>query len=174
MIEYLLFALYLGLMFIMMKLRRNRGLFTGIASFSTGMLQALLLFLIFFLIFRGTATDVMMIDNLRLMRILTIDMFSVVLFILFVFINSRSIKASDEMKTIAINIIQLFLPVLLLNTSLILLIRFDTPFNQQFYMSIIVRYFSLLFFKVMFVISGLLVLYYSRNQGSDKESGNTL
>ncbi len=173
MTEYLLFALYLVLMTFLMKFRRSSVQFTGIASFSTGMLQALLLFLIFFLIFRGTATDVMMIDNLRLMRILTIDMISVVLFILFIFISTRGTEPSDEMKVIAMNIIQLFLPVLLLNTSLVFLIRFDTPFNQQFYMSIILRYFSLLIFKVMFVISGMLALYYSRNQGRKSESGST-
>lgn len=171
MTELIILALYLIIMAILLK-SRIAGHFRGTAAFVTGMVQAILLFVVFFLIFRGTAADVMMIDSLRLTRILSIDMMTVLFYITFVFFHIRKNTTKLEFRNEAMALIQVFLPALLLNVSLILLIRFDTAFNQSFYMSIIIRYFSILFFKMMFVIAGMLVINYSR-EGNDNESGKT-
>lgn len=126
------------------------------ASFVTGLFQSVMVFIVFLFAFRTVSSDPAILSYNIEMRIMTLDILLVHIYIFLYYVYS--IKHSDADVSELNDLLQLFIPVIALNSAVLLIIRFDSDANQIFYRYLVMRYFSIIVFKIIYVMAHFIFL----------------
>ena len=126
------------------------------ASFITGLFQSLMVFIIFFFAFRTVSSGMSVLSYNIEMRIMTMDILFVHIYLFLYYMYS--IKHPDADISELNDLLQLFIPVIALNGAVLLIIKFDTDANQIFYRYLVMRYFSIIVFKIIYVMAHFIFL----------------
>lgn len=175
MIQILAFAIYLTIQIIVyLKEKKSAsGDYLSVSSFIVGLFQAFMLFFIFALMFYGVKRDQMNMSSQSIIMLFIVEFAGMNVFLVMNGIYARNRPLKISVKAIAKELVQIFLPVFLLNLSLIFLSRFDFDQNSYIYMRIVFLYFYAFIFKVIYTLAGILLIFNLSQRGEDGISGNS-
>jgi len=152
------FALFAAAMAVSYAKSRETEAFVSLSSFIAGLSQMLLLFSLFLTIFRGVKTEEFTLNTDSMILMYTLDFLSVILFLLLMNFKSRKGGLTMNKTAVAKELVQLFLPVLLLDLSIRILSKFDLGEHGYIYVRISNQYLFALLFKMLFAFSGFFLV----------------
>lgn len=159
MIFLTVFLVYILLIFFLFLRVKDFYKFLTLISFVNGVLQTFLLFLIFLHLLinvkygRGNVNY----DTIRIIYFL--EFFMLNFSNLLVYINYRKFEEKKlDIITVSKQLVQIFLPVIILNSLLILVSKMDFFENGYVFFKFLERNFFIIFFKSIYFISFLLFL----------------
>lgn len=137
----------------------KRGRVFSYASFTAGMFQVMYIFMIFVYVFRYTGSVDYTYMPASVNTILIMDAVFLNLYIIIYHILLRKMKIQYTGDMLFSDFLQIFIPPILLNTSLIFIVRMDIAVNITIYNMLISTNFVIMLFKSVFVLCNLLLGY---------------
>lgn len=159
MIFLAVFLIYIALVFFLFfKIKRFYKFLTFI-SFLNGVLQSFILFLIFLHLLINVKYEKVNVnyDTVRVIYFFEFLMLNFSNFFLFVIYKKLDEKQLNVL-TILKQLVQIFLPVIILNSLLILVAKMDFFENGYVFFKFLERNFFIIFFKSIYFVSFLLFL----------------
>ncbi|MGE3063061.1 MAG: hypothetical protein AB7T10_05445 [bacterium] len=154
-IPFLLFLTALAAVFV--KTREIEA-FVSAASFITGITQMLLLFLFFLAVFTGVKSSEFTVNSEKMLLMYMFDFMTIPTYLIFLFIKSRRIQLTLKKSEAVKELVQLFLPVLILDLSIRILAKYGLGEHSYVYMKISNQYLFALFFKFIFAFAGFFLV----------------
>ncbi|MFO8061787.1 MAG: hypothetical protein R6U31_02545 [bacterium] len=154
-IAFIIFLIVLSVLFYR-AIEDNSREYLSRASFVTGLFQSLMVFIIFFFAFQTVSTGMSILSHNIEIRIMTMDILFIHIYIFLYYVYS--FKHSDADVSELNDLLQLFIPVIALNGAVLLIIKFDTDANQIFYRYLVMRYFSIIVFKIIYIMAHFIFL----------------
>ncbi len=130
----------------------------SIASFSEGIFQVLLIFLIFLFVFKYSGSNEYIAMPVSITIILIADIISIHLYLLFLYLYIQRMKIHYSGNTVLSDYLQVFIPSILLNSALILIIHLDIPVNREIYSMIISQLYVIILFKSIYVLCNMVII----------------
>ncbi|HAV92885.1 TPA: hypothetical protein DCW38_06865 [candidate division WOR-3 bacterium] len=150
-----IFVVFLAVLVFVSFKTKDAQSFLSLASFISGITQMVMLFVLFLAIFTGVRKSEFTMNTSEMIVMYMLDFAAILIFLVLVFIRLRTEKKQMDNMTIVKELVQLFLPVLILNLSIRILSSFDLGEHNYVYIRLVNQYLYALFFKLIFSLSAL-------------------
>ncbi|MDD3804601.1 MAG: hypothetical protein PHW02_09515 [bacterium] len=154
MVFFAVFVVYFAAMAATLLKTKDAESFVSIASFIAGITQMVLLFVFFLVIFLGVKSSEFTVNADQMLLMYSLDFSTVLLFLFCLWLKSIKMKLTIGRWSVFKELIQLFLPVLILDLSIRILARYDLGEHSYVYVRISNQYLYAMFFKFIFAFSG--------------------
>ena len=154
----IIFVLFLVSTAVLSIKKKDLPEFMSFASFVTGITQMLMLFALFILIFNGVKKSEYTIDTNEMMLMYLLDFSAILIFLASVFLRMRTAVEKVNKSIILKELVQLYLPVVILNVSIRILSTFNLNEHGYIYAKLANKYMYALFFKFIFTLSSMFLI----------------